>query len=369
MTSIHYSVEKPALETDRMAILAPHDSRSAWADVYKGAAIGLVVFGHVSGGVLAAQLIPSPMKEQVSTTRDWIYAFHMPAFFLISGAFAERSAHRGLSRFLSDKARTVLYPYFLWGVIFWCAHWMMSNLTNSQPDPWALKRMLITPPMGGSWFLYVIFFIFVLYGLWTQFGGGRKGFFTLAAVLFVAEQYGRLAFWDAMSLAGHYCIYFAAGILAGDAMRRLAEIGNTSVFAAITTAGFVVMSVLFLNGVAEQTWLNILPAFAGIAGLYGFSVLVTRTGPCEFLRFCGLCSLEIYVIHGFAAVLTRVVLVKACVRDPAIHLILGTTIGVLVPLLVAWLCRRAGFPYLFSLPRLPSNVAKTTNVGTGDMGN
>lgn len=61
-----------------------HPRREAWLDSLKGFAILLVILGHVLSGYLDAAAFPGAYTS-FYTIRTWIYSFHMPLFFLISG--------------------------------------------------------------------------------------------------------------------------------------------------------------------------------------------------------------------------------------------------------------------------------------------
>src|SRR5882724_1268723 len=90
-------------------------ARVSWVDTAKGFGIILVVFGHVLRGLLNSDLMEwTPTARYVDT---WIYAFHMPLFFFISGLFLSQSAAKSTSGFVWDKVRTIAYPYFLWSLI------------------------------------------------------------------------------------------------------------------------------------------------------------------------------------------------------------------------------------------------------------
>lgn len=68
-------------------------------DITKGIAIFLMVFGHTS------------LPKFAST---WIYSFHMPLFFLVSGVFFNLKRYSEWHVFFITKIRTLLIPYFLY---------------------------------------------------------------------------------------------------------------------------------------------------------------------------------------------------------------------------------------------------------------
>src|SRR5689334_5733384 len=72
--------------------------RIAWIDFVKGIAIILVVYGHVIQGAAYGGLVDGwkffPLSEA------FIYSFHMPAFFFVSGMLSGRSLEKGTRTFV-----------------------------------------------------------------------------------------------------------------------------------------------------------------------------------------------------------------------------------------------------------------------------
>ena len=68
-------------------------------DVAKGFALFLVVFGHV--------------LDRDSIWAYWIFMFHMPVFFFLSGMTFRPEKYKSLSDFLKDKWKKRIIPYFI----------------------------------------------------------------------------------------------------------------------------------------------------------------------------------------------------------------------------------------------------------------
>ncbi|GLB48667.1 acyltransferase family protein [Neptunitalea lumnitzerae] len=76
-------------------------------DVLKGIAIFLVVFGHT-------------IRQTESLV--FIYSFHMPLFFIISGLFFNEKKFQNFGDVIIKKARTLLLPYvtfYVLGYLYW----------------------------------------------------------------------------------------------------------------------------------------------------------------------------------------------------------------------------------------------------------
>ena len=105
----------------------------------------------------------------------WIYAFHMPAFFLLSGLFAMRSAQRPVGDFIIRKCRTIAYPYLLWSVLQSSLQYTMKESTTNALSITDILKIPIYPQMQ-FWFLYALFFIFLFFIVLKQFTSSRTVF-------------------------------------------------------------------------------------------------------------------------------------------------------------------------------------------------
>ena len=80
------------------------NNRENWIDYAKCIAMFLVVLGHVGTG--------NPLSL-------WIYSFHIPLFFWLSGAYMTyRSKWGGYKEYAIKMIRTTLVPYFLYSIIY-----------------------------------------------------------------------------------------------------------------------------------------------------------------------------------------------------------------------------------------------------------
>jgi fucose 4-O-acetylase-like acetyltransferase len=70
-------------------------NRINWIDIAKGIGIFLVVLGHTG--------IPVKLSY-------WIYSFHMPLFFFISGMCFDISKYQSFKSILLKKSKTLLLP-------------------------------------------------------------------------------------------------------------------------------------------------------------------------------------------------------------------------------------------------------------------
>ena len=97
--------------------------RLDWVDIAKGIGIFLMVMGH-SG-------IPRFMH-------DWIYSFHMPFFFILSGFFFTAGKY-AFGELVSRRARTILLPYVVFTVIIDTIRYLGEAGGLKLPPPYRLR--------------------------------------------------------------------------------------------------------------------------------------------------------------------------------------------------------------------------------------
>lgn len=143
-------------------------NRLIWADALKGLLIILVVLGH------AIQYVPGGGVDNGNHLFAYIYSFHMPAFFAVSGWFAGEASKEKIVR----RIHQLLIPYVLWALLFFLWH---DNLTVNT------LWLMVKKPDSSYWFLWVLFWIYVIFSF-TQIVASRfrwNEMRTLAAVCVV----------------------------------------------------------------------------------------------------------------------------------------------------------------------------------------
>ena len=133
------------------------NNRVKYIDIAKGILIIFVLYGHVHwifGGYKTVN------DHLYLSTRNWMYSFHMPAFFIISGFFMKNSADVPFRRYLLKKARTILLPYFAFE-IFYRAVFVILGLRTIRDACISLLKLEFYAK--ADWFLLSLFIGSVLY--------------------------------------------------------------------------------------------------------------------------------------------------------------------------------------------------------------
>lgn len=112
-----------------------NEQRIQWIDSARGIGILLVVIGHVS---------KSPYLGK------FIYSFHMPLFFIISGYLYNNKKY-AQKAYIKRKAENILVPYFIFGICS-LVYWILierniRNQTEKLPI-WQFVNMFLC--FGGD---------------------------------------------------------------------------------------------------------------------------------------------------------------------------------------------------------------------------
>jgi len=123
--------------------------RIGWVDIFKALGILLVVVGHTA----------SPFNV-------YIYAFHMSAFFFISGYTTDFSK-TDFKKFLIGKINRILIPYLSINLLFYLFkslfslspyyHYFYSDLITTDQLVSFFSRLNTVDLGGATWFLVVLF--------------------------------------------------------------------------------------------------------------------------------------------------------------------------------------------------------------------
>ena len=138
--------------------------RLTYIDTTRAILITLVVLGHVLN-------YANPQYDIIPYTlaQEFINAFHMPAFFLLSGLLTDGEKWRGrsASAYFVHKTKTLMVPYLFFECLaILYKHFALNSVSLAE----GLRLMLtIRCNVGADWFLPAMFLACALYYLYIRF--------------------------------------------------------------------------------------------------------------------------------------------------------------------------------------------------------
>jgi fucose 4-O-acetylase-like acetyltransferase len=335
-------------------------NRVAWIDCCKGICIVLVVYGHVSGGLEAAGTVNS--GSIFIGFREWIYLFHMPAFFFLSGLLARRACERPFPQFLQGKLKTLAFPYVVWTAIILAAQMSMARFTNNAPDLPKALHFLYEPYGYGMWFLYSLFLISLGFYALVRLKTPAIPVVLIGVALYVLSMHNAFRFWPILNTTMTYAIfYLVGGCFPGIASAPL----RNARLPVLWSCGAVMLTVMTLSQLIHidvSGLLKLVMAVLGVSGAVCVAMAVVRTAAGGLFTVLGIYSLEIYMAHPLWGTASRALLGLCGVHTPWIFIACGVSLGVAGSLAMAVLCLRFGFPYLFRWPTKRAGVEPSKQV-------
>lgn len=322
----------------------------SWVDAAKGFGIILVVVGHTVRGLVSSDIMTwTPTSRFVDA---WIYAFHMPLFFLLSGLFLFRSMEKLWGEFAWEKIKTIAYPYFVWSLITLALKDVLGEWANHPYDLGDLPQIFYQP-IDQFWFLYVLFVLSFIVSALLKIEVRPWAILVLAIVLYPGLYLDFSYGLGILHLTAVMAIYVAIGVVIGSS-RNLQALSGIQVHWLVVAAvvGAIASS---LAGWVEPSYRVLFQpvlAVSGVTAVIALSLLIDKTKVGAAIQFLGRYSLEIYVAHTIASAGVRIALLKfGNISDPALHLVLGTVAGLGLPIALALLLEKVGFPFGFTLGR------------------
>jgi fucose 4-O-acetylase-like acetyltransferase len=277
--------------------------RSNIVDMVKGIAIILVVYGHTAQGMTHRGWWVGP---GASFSHTFVYSFHMPAFFFVSGLFVRGSiAKRGSRHFTIDKLKTILYPYVLLAIVGVALEPLIGRFKfETRPFRWNIFLVNLADGQA-SWFLFVLFFCLMLALVTVRVPAWLR--FLVAALVGMTAP---VAIPGVSEVLHEFC-FLAAGMWVGHHIYSLEQIRLST-----AAVGFVVLAalqaiVVYIFGVSVLgRWIYIEAGLTGVAGLFLLAKLLDKHWIGDGLVWVGRASLAVFLLSAFAQGATREVLLR-----------------------------------------------------------
>lgn len=152
--------------------------RIAYFDIAKGIGILLVLIGHLQNDIIFSY------SPYILSLCSWIFSFHMPLFFIISGMLisCKREEEKDLKEIVKRKFRSIMIPYFWFSLIYIMIVLYSLLITKVVPLKTLFIQLWYVLGMYGMnvlWFLPALFASEVLFLFITQRFKGKRSILTI----------------------------------------------------------------------------------------------------------------------------------------------------------------------------------------------
>jgi fucose 4-O-acetylase-like acetyltransferase len=328
--------------------------RLDWIDYTKGLGIFLVVLGHTLRGLIGDSSGVHP--KEWTYLDSWIYSFHMPLFFFLSGLLSSKMAAKSSQEFISEKIRIIAYPYILWTFVIQSIRVLSGQENTSFVNFIGHFWTTTYQPIGIFWFFYVLLLISLSHFSLMKFS--KNTWLTLGfsiGIYCYHILFSGITLWDPFTKASIYSLYFTCGILLANQSSLNKSPTNNMFLAAASILGFTAISIApSLIHTTTTTTAEPYPliAISGIIGSISLARILDNLQWLQFLKTWGQLSLQIYVVHTATAAMARILLKKILnIDDLTIHLFIGVFAGIYGAIALNSIALRLNWNYLFTLPK------------------
>ena len=313
--------------------------RLNWIDALKGFAILSVVIGHCIDGVRKGDTY-SEYIYALQAAYDFIYAFHMPLFFAISGYvfWISKSYRKYLPKILDFGL-----VYLFWSILMWASKFMLAKDVNSPLGAADIFRIFYNP-IPPYWYLYVLICLYILTSWMKPFINGKL----LFAVAICAVSVKLTSPPPVIGQIFYHLPFFLLGcILAKSPLLKNIKFIHIAIFLLLITGNCA----LYLTGIPQNPIFFALRRFiiANTAILLCFKIFET-VRPNRLLITLGVHTLVIYVIHCYFTAGIRVVMKHMHIADIGLYFFLSILLGTFIPLFIAILSKKSPYLNIFFEP-------------------
>ena len=323
--------------------------RLVWVDVAKGGAmIGVVAF-HVGTQLWSVGADSRALAVMAVLVQA------LPLWFVLAALFVHRHLVGPLRSLLARRVVPLLYLYVVWSAVhlaFAVARAAVSRGRSVRHDVLEHLRQIVTAD-GVLWFVVALAAYLVVAHLVRRVPTWVQLLPPACLSLLVGSGLVTTGSWGADRAMQHLVLFLAGYHLRGPLLRWAERARWTTALGCMTLWGLVVGLLGGAGSAGRAAAEAVGPAFA-VPAVLAVMVVLARTPARRPLAAVGRASLVVYVVHLPVVVLAIGVLARlvepGTLPGPTVvaALLLGTAVGVVVPLGLAGVLARA--PWLFAPP-------------------
>ena len=266
--------------------------RIDWIDYAKGLGIILMVIGHY-------QYLNSDINK-------WIFSFHMPLFFLISG-FLTSSKNIEYGKYIIKRFKQLFIPFFLFGFITY----LLSFIVGKSYPIQEFILNIFNNRGAGMWFLHTLFLVNILYLFLYKLRKIKK---IIIWIILIITSYFSSQYNIHLPLRAEVIPICLSFFLLGDILKpeilKMEKLNNYALY----TFSMLSLSISFLlvtlsnrMDIAENRtggYLFVITAIAGIIPILSLSIILDRLKSyCSYikniLKFCSINAIIILIFHPY----------------------------------------------------------------------
>lgn len=312
------------------------------------------MIGHVVDGYINGDSYPSSVVAEYSIYQ-FIYTFHMPLFFLVSGFLFSLAYVDNDGGVRSSKLKTqlldIIVIYIVFSIIMVTFKVFCSGFVNHQAS-FSELLSIGWKPIAQYWYLYVLAIFYLIHILLVK----CKRTILLAVILFCLSACAAAMVPASKAFTLYQSLFTIPFFFIGTLMQRSGREPNWRVaFIGVFVAALLCL--LFWKHGTESLFqvVSLTPVVNTFIAL-GFCLFFWKAFSSvkwldnKALEICGRYCLEIYVTHCFLTAGFRSVFTALGMTNFWLSLVLNTALSTILPILFAMALERIGLHDLLFRP-------------------
>ena len=342
-------------------------------DYIKGIAILLVFIGHAA----TPSFLQRPYSYELIV--QFIYSFHMPLFFIVSGFLSHKIINMDLTTdyltFIKNKFYRLGVPFLTFSFITNFIIISLKQLFNQPVSSSTLLEMIKTiflypenGVMGSLWFLYTLLLINIISPFIIKFSLKITISLSLLLNIFIPKY----IYFLSISRVSFFLVYFLLGIYFRkyyqdnkNSILKFTHPLKREIILIISIACIIFYSYMIANQLFIAKYiLNILSFLCGLCGMIIAIMAIEKiknSKICNLLSLLGNYSMDIYLLSWFFQIASMILITKILkISNYNIFFISNLILGTFCLPFSIYVFRRFNILKFLFLGELPANTSLKT---------
>lgn len=269
--------------------------------VIRNLAILLVVIGHILRILTSESALGYDVSNIIiDNTYKFIYLFHMPLFFALSGSVymvcLKNNKYKIYYKYILKKFKRLIVPFFFVGITVVYPALKICGLIEMSLGSYILNGLIFANDTRHLWYLLVLFWIFVYFGFLNR--GGVKTDREIIAFSLALFLFGRLFMPRIlmMNTACYYQIFFVVGSILDMYCMQIKEFFLRHKYILFLLFAMLVIGVSIVTNILTEIFFGI----TGIIFVYGICMVFVQCSNIKIplcINLINKYSFGIYLFH------------------------------------------------------------------------
>lgn len=280
-------------------------SKSREINILRGIAFCLVLLGHSFPDSAYGYI-----NEYTEFAREYIYSFHMPLFFIISGfCMAPLLSQKevNIKHEIIKRSKRLLIPYLFYSYIAIIPKLIFSSYMYIKFEPQIIWETLFGNSASGTlWYLWNLFVINIFFLLISRFTCNRKIWFSVSLIFYIMHLVVPEFYFNKLL---EYPIFFVMGIIVSVYFPMIRKwLSNKGILALL----FMLLDAIIVVAIGNDERVRLLTALLGSVSMLYLAIQIDERKGCleKALELASDYSYGIYLMSPYVQVAIRVFLYK-----------------------------------------------------------